>query len=190
VKGEHRSAKAPLWSKHPDIRQVTVVVVVVQTITNDKSIGNHKPAVVWLEWNGLPTAFAKENHGTDRLGSAILEVLCKGRQSLSRIEYVIQKQHISTRDIGRKRRVDKQCGCGRRRSAIAARLNQGNAERDADLAHQVSQRYQASRQDSYNGERLIPIVILDLTAYLLQASLDLRFAEQGFHNHDWFITSG
>ena len=56
-----------LFPQHPDIRQVPILVVIVESITDDKRIGDDKPAVVGLERNDLAAHLAEKDGGPDRI---------------------------------------------------------------------------------------------------------------------------
>ena len=105
---------------------------------------------------------------------------------MSGVEDVVQEQHVAAGDVGCEPLVDDQGRGGRRRSPIAAGLHQRDPQGDLDLADQIGQRDQASRQHGDDRERLVAVVILDLPAHRLEAIPDHGLADQQFYSHGRF----
>ena len=102
-------------------------------------------------------------------GAPVLEMLDQGAQGLPGVEDVVEQQDVAAGDVGCKRLVDDQRRRGRRRSPVAAGLHQRDPQGDPDLADQIGQGDQASRQNGDDRQRLVPVVVLDLPAHRRQA---------------------
>ena len=99
-----------------NVRQVAIIVAVVESVSNYKDIGNLKTVMVGSDIHFTP-AFLHEQHGRlNTPGSRRLQRRYKPLQRLPCVEDVVDNQDVAITDIGEQRRVDPQVSGRRRRS--------------------------------------------------------------------------
>lgn len=155
-----------------DKRQVAVIVVVVESVSNNKDIGNLKTVIVGRDIHFTPT-FLYEQHGrANTSGSRRLQRRYKPPQRLSRVEDVVHDQHVSIPDVWQQSCVDSQISGLRRWTAITRRMHHANPMRNIDGPHQVSQEQHASGQNTHDRQRLTFVLSSEFRTKVVDPLLD------------------
>lgn len=85
---------------------MAILVIEIETITDYKGVRDGKPTVVGHDGHSLTTNLAKQDGCAYRSGTAVREVLDKSALGLSRVEDIIEEEHVASGDIGGKRFID------------------------------------------------------------------------------------
>src|SRR5262249_44471866 len=144
--------------------------------------------IVGLDGNDLTSNLPEENCRANCYSTPVVQVLHKRTEGPTSIEDIVEQKHMASGNVRRKRFVNDERHRGCRSASIATCLYQGNPQGDSNLANQVSQCDQTSRQHRNNCQRLIIIIILNLATYSRQAILNPGLANQWFDRHDKFFT--
>jgi hypothetical protein len=148
---------------------VAILVIVVEAIAYDEGIRDDKPTVIGLDRHDLTTDLAKKDGCANRGGTSVLEVLGEGTQGLPRVEDIVEKQDIAAGNVGDEGFVDHQGRGSCRCAPVAAGLHQSDPQGNSNLADEIGQGDETSRQHGDDCEGLIPVVVLDLAAHRSQA---------------------
>src|SRR5262249_53405732 len=148
-----------ILSEDGEVRQVAIFVVVVQSVTDDKSIRDVETEVVGLQGNGLPTELAEQHHDTDRKWAEVTQVADQMGERLAGSEDIVQQQDVTAMDVGNEVGADAQLAGRGGGPSIARRLEEADAQRQVEAADEVGEEDQAAGQHADDGERLTVIVL-------------------------------
>jgi len=173
--------RATLTTQDPDVRQVPVVVVVVEPVSDHELVGDREAAVVRLDRNFLATDLAEQDRRADAPRTPILHPLDERGEGVAGVEDVVEQEHVAPRDLGGERLVDHQRPGAGRGPLVAARLQERHAEGQLDPANQVGEEDQAAGEDSHDRERLARVIRLDLATERDDSVADLVLGNQNLH---------
>ena len=97
------------------------------------------------------------------------------------VEDVIQEQHVTALDVGHQLRRDVQFAGPGHGAAVAAGLDQVDAQGQVQVPHQVGQEHDAAGQDADDGGRPLAEVGGDHFGQLGDALLQALGGDQHFH---------
>ena len=91
------------------------------------------------------------------------------------------KQDVPAAQIGQQFGLDAQRSRRGRRAAIARRLQESDAQRQIEMAHEIGEEHQTAGQHADNGNGSTAIVGGDLPGHFGDSSLDVVGRQQDFH---------
>jgi hypothetical protein len=162
------------------IRQIAIVVIVVQTITDNELVWDIEHAVVRFELHLACPLFVQEHCCFQGPWSEFLESLGNFEQRFPRVVNVIDKQDIAVLDVEPLDFFDMQLS-GRDSSSIRRSSNQADAKRHFQAADQVGEHHQTTGHDRYDGNRLWAVLSVELGTELVDPTTDLFLVDQYFH---------
>ena len=78
-----------------------VIVVVIEAIADDESVGDREPAIIGLDPHFLTADFAEQDSGPDAQGPSLAHRADECREGVTGVEDIIKKEDVSARDVGR-----------------------------------------------------------------------------------------
>lgn len=164
-----------------DERQVSILVIEVQAVTDDKAVGDLEATVVRFDGQLLPAGLAKQNGDLERRRLQLTNVLDQVAQRLAGVENVVEQQDMTAAKVGQQLRADFQParlgGC----PPIAGRLDQADADRQVEPADEVRQEHQAPGQHANDRDRLLLVVGANLPGQFGHALLNLLAGNKDLH---------
>ena len=164
-----------------DVRQLPELVVEVQTIAHNESVGNLKTAVVRLERQFLAALFSEQDSDSQGGDFQPAQVTNEMGKRASCIQNVVDQENVPSAHVGDQLGLHLKRAWRGAGASIAGSLDKANLHRHVESAHQVSQKDQAAGEHADDGNGPAGKVSGDLSGHFRDALADAIGRYQHLH---------
>jgi hypothetical protein len=164
-----------------DKREMAIVVVVVQSVTNDECVRDFETEKVRFHFDFRSAFFHEKCNSSNAGWLAALKCRDQFLHRVSSVENVIENQDIAVSNIRQQSQLDSQfsrLGC---RASITGRLNDSDTMRHVDGSDKICHKQHATGESTDHRQILPPVKVRNFGAKRMNTLLDFMLFDQTPH---------
>lgn len=165
-------------TKKADVREVSITSHIIESVSDDKFVGDLEAEVVNCDGLDVAGRFIEERADADRTGFSCLEIFDQVVHGQACVDDIFDDEDIFVDDGGRE--VAGQANDPRALGACAVRRDRKKVDdqRQIDVTGEIGEEEVTSTQDADQDEIFVLVVLGDLRTEFLDAGMDLFLGEQ------------